>query len=105
MSSPAKIGDSFQMNTKDFLRRGVPLGQATRRATDFISKFILGDTTGARASVRFNVRSCEELEEFCDCRRTMSQFAVNRRSLNTSHRFPACDFGRWRPCQSTGQEV
>jgi tRNA-splicing ligase RtcB (3'-phosphate/5'-hydroxy nucleic acid ligase) len=30
------------MNTKDFLRLGVPLGQATRRATDFISKYILG---------------------------------------------------------------
>jgi tRNA-splicing ligase RtcB len=30
------------VNTKDFLRLGVPLGQATRRATDFISKFILG---------------------------------------------------------------
>src|SRR5437763_7029504 len=30
------------MNTKDFLRLGVPLGAATRRATDFISKFILG---------------------------------------------------------------
>ena len=30
------------MNTKDFLRLGVPLGQATRLATDFIAKFILG---------------------------------------------------------------
>ena len=30
------------MNAKDFLRLGVPLGDATRRATDFISKFILG---------------------------------------------------------------
>jgi len=30
------------MNTKDFLRLGVPLGQATRRATEFVSKFILG---------------------------------------------------------------
>src|SRR5437762_1601283 len=30
------------MNTKHFLRLGVPLGEATRRATDFISKFILG---------------------------------------------------------------
>jgi tRNA-splicing ligase RtcB len=30
------------MNTKDFLRMGIPLGQATRRATDFISKFIFG---------------------------------------------------------------
>src|ERR1017187_3614022 len=29
------------MNTKDFLRLGVPLGEATRRATDFIAKFIL----------------------------------------------------------------
>ena len=30
------------MNTKDFLRLGVPLGQATRLATDFVAKFILG---------------------------------------------------------------
>src|SRR5580692_3725296 len=30
------------MNTKDFLRLGVPFGEATRRATDFVSKFILG---------------------------------------------------------------
>ena len=30
------------MNTKDFIRMGVPLGEATRRATDFVSKFILG---------------------------------------------------------------
>src|SRR6187431_3276290 len=30
------------MNAKDFVRMGVPLGEATRRATDFISKFILG---------------------------------------------------------------
>ncbi|MEO7677259.1 MAG: hypothetical protein ABIV39_10900 [Verrucomicrobiota bacterium] len=30
------------MNTKDFLRLGVPLSEATRPATDFISKFILG---------------------------------------------------------------
>ena len=30
------------MNTKDFLRLGVPLGEATRRAMDFGAKFILG---------------------------------------------------------------
>jgi tRNA-splicing ligase RtcB len=30
------------MNTKDFLRLGVPLGEATRRATDFVAQFILG---------------------------------------------------------------
>jgi hypothetical protein len=38
-------------NTKDFLRLGVPLGQATRLATDFISKFILGG--GASGSAEF----------------------------------------------------
>ncbi len=30
------------MNTKDFIRLGVPLGEASRRATDFVSRFILG---------------------------------------------------------------
>src|SRR5262249_54082335 len=30
------------MNAKDFIRLGVPLGEATRRAVDFVSKFILG---------------------------------------------------------------
>jgi tRNA-splicing ligase RtcB len=30
------------VNAKDLIRLGVPLGEATRRATDFISKFILG---------------------------------------------------------------
>ncbi|HEY1789037.1 MAG TPA: RtcB family protein [Verrucomicrobiae bacterium] len=30
------------MNTKDFLRMGIPLGETTRRATDFVSKFVLG---------------------------------------------------------------
>jgi tRNA-splicing ligase RtcB len=29
------------MNAKDFLRLGVPLGEATRRATDFVAQFIL----------------------------------------------------------------
>jgi len=35
------------MNAKDFLRLGVPLGEATRRATDFVAKLILsgGDKT------------------------------------------------------------
>jgi len=34
------------MNTKDFLRLGVPLGEATRRATDFVAPYVLrgGDT-------------------------------------------------------------
>ena len=29
------------MNAKDFLRLGVPLGEATRRATDFVAQFVL----------------------------------------------------------------
>jgi tRNA-splicing ligase RtcB len=34
------------MNAKDFLRMGVPLGEATRRATDFVAQYVLrgGDT-------------------------------------------------------------
>ncbi len=32
----------IDINTKDFLRLGVPLGEATRRATDFVARFILG---------------------------------------------------------------
>jgi tRNA-splicing ligase RtcB len=36
------------MNAKDFLRLGVPLGEATRRATDFVAKFILGGGDKAR---------------------------------------------------------
>jgi len=30
------------VNTKDFLHLGVPLGESTRRATDFVAKYILG---------------------------------------------------------------
>ena len=42
------------MNTKDFIRLGVPLGEATRRATDFISRFILagGDKTRLEEEVK-----------------------------------------------------
>ena len=29
------------MNAKDFLRLGVPLGEAARRTTNFVAKFIL----------------------------------------------------------------
>lgn len=36
------------MNTKDFIRLGIPLGEAARRATDFISKFILAGGDKAR---------------------------------------------------------
>ncbi len=41
------------MNTKDFLRLGVPLGEATRRATDFVARYILGggDKTRLREEV------------------------------------------------------
>ena len=42
-------GDGLHaMNTKDFLRIGVPLGEPTRRATDFVAKFILGGDDKSR---------------------------------------------------------
>jgi hypothetical protein len=37
------------MNTKDFLRLGVPLGEATRRAPDFVAQFILGGGDKSRS--------------------------------------------------------
>ena len=36
------------MNTKDFIRLGVPLGEPMRRATDFVAKFILGGGNKSR---------------------------------------------------------
>jgi len=41
------------MNTKDFLRLGVPLGEATRRATDFVARFILGGGDKSRLHEEF----------------------------------------------------
>jgi tRNA-splicing ligase RtcB len=43
------------MNTKDFLRLGVPLGEPTRRATDFVAKYILGG--GDKSRLREEVAS------------------------------------------------
>ena len=42
------------MNTRDFIRLGVPLGEPTRRATDFVSRFILagGDKTRLAEEVK-----------------------------------------------------
>lgn len=41
------------MNARDFVRMGVPLGEATRRATDFVARFVLGggDKTRLREEV------------------------------------------------------
>jgi tRNA-splicing ligase RtcB (3'-phosphate/5'-hydroxy nucleic acid ligase) len=42
------------VNTNDFIRLGIPLGESTRRATDFISRFILagGDRTRLEEEVK-----------------------------------------------------
>ena len=42
------------MNTKDFIGLGIPLGEATRRATDFVAQFILsgGDKTKLEAELK-----------------------------------------------------
>jgi hypothetical protein len=45
------------MNTKDFLRLGVPLGKATRRATDFVARFILGGGNKSRLREEVEIRS------------------------------------------------
>jgi tRNA-splicing ligase RtcB len=47
------------VNTKDFLRLGVPLGEATRRATDFVAQFVLrgGDTSKLEDEIRSIVAS------------------------------------------------
>gem|GEM_PF-5049664 len=54
------------MNTKDFLRLGVPLGETTRRAPDFVAKFILGggDKCGCTRKLRplYNVANAFVLE-------------------------------------------
>jgi len=49
---PAKVGRI--MNTKNFLRLGVPLSEARRRATDFVSSYILsgGDKSRLEKEVR-----------------------------------------------------
>jgi tRNA-splicing ligase RtcB len=53
------------MNNKDFLRLGVPLGEATRRATNFVAKFILGggDKSRLRAEVAAIVANPSEFAE------------------------------------------
>src|SRR6267378_3942238 len=47
------------MNTKDFIRLGVPLGEATRRATDFVAQFILsgGEKTRLEKEVKTIIAS------------------------------------------------
>src|SRR5262245_17325309 len=41
-------------NSKDFIRLGVPLGEATRRATDFVAQFVLrgGDTSKLEEEIK-----------------------------------------------------
>ncbi|HZV35694.1 MAG TPA: RtcB family protein [Verrucomicrobiae bacterium] len=42
------------MNAKDFIRLGVPLGEATRRATDFVAQYVLrgGDTSRLEEEIK-----------------------------------------------------
>jgi tRNA-splicing ligase RtcB (3'-phosphate/5'-hydroxy nucleic acid ligase) len=53
------------MNTKDLLRMGVPLGEATRAATDFIRNFILagGDKTRLQEEVKAVMAKPSEFTE------------------------------------------
>ena len=53
------------MNTKAFLRLGVPLGEATRRATDFVAQFVLrgGDTAKLEDEIKAIVANPELFAE------------------------------------------
>jgi len=53
------------LNSKDLIRLSVPLGEATRRATDFISRFILsgGDKTRLEAEVKAVVANPREFTD------------------------------------------
>jgi hypothetical protein len=53
------------MNMKDFIRLGIPLGEATRRAADFISKFILagGNKTRLEEEVKAIIANPSSLTE------------------------------------------
>jgi RNA-splicing ligase RtcB len=53
------------MNTKDFIRLGIPLGEATRRATDFVSRFILagGDKTRLEQELKAIIANPSALTE------------------------------------------
>src|SRR5438105_2363295 len=47
------------MNTKDFIRLGIPLGEATRRATDFVAQYVLrgGNTDKLEEEIKAIVAS------------------------------------------------
>jgi hypothetical protein len=43
------------MNTKDCLRLGVPLGEAMRRATDFVAQYVL--SSGDKSTLEDEVKT------------------------------------------------
>jgi hypothetical protein len=45
--------DLIDMNTRDFLRLGVSLEQATRLATDFVARFILSGRAFRERGISF----------------------------------------------------
>ena len=50
------------MNTKELIRLGVPLGEAQRRAVDFVSKFILAGGAPAGAALHVARTVCRRAE-------------------------------------------
>ena len=51
------------MHTKDFIRLGMPLVEATRRATDFVTSFILagGDKTRLEVEMKAIIASASPI--------------------------------------------
>jgi hypothetical protein len=59
------------MNAKNFLRLGVPPGEATRRATDFVAKFRPTEAANLALQLRalFGINICCEIVLYLDSRR------------------------------------
>ena len=82
------------MNTKDFLCLGVPLGEATRRATDFVAQYVLrgGDTAKLENEVKAIVANPAAFvndplrKEFAKAIANASAFAALRRDKPVEYR-------------------
>ncbi|MGA2853284.1 MAG: hypothetical protein ABSE90_04015 [Verrucomicrobiota bacterium] len=75
------------MNTEDFLRLGVPLGEATRRATDFVAKFILwADILKIPRGFQPSAQGCEERATLGSCEKQITTLKELRPCGSPAHR-------------------
>jgi CRISPR-associated endonuclease Cas2 len=67
------------MNSKDFLRLGVPLGEATRRATDFVAKYVLSG--GDKSKLDDEVKATRVQKSVFECQVGQKEWASLRDRL------------------------